>query len=211
MTRFIVMRHAQSEANSGHFFSGTTDVSLTETGHKQAQCSAELLYETWKTPIDIAYSSDLRRVSRTAKYTCNLYGLEPILDVRLREIYGGKWEGRPHTSLDETEPELRNLWKNDFPHAKCPEGESVEDVYTRIKLFFLELAERHDGQNVFVASHATPVNALITMCKGHSFHKISSENSPSNASVTVIDWLGNGEYKIIEQAHNKHLIEAGLI
>ena len=37
MTRLIIVRHAQSESNSAHFYAASTNVNLTELGRKQAE------------------------------------------------------------------------------------------------------------------------------------------------------------------------------
>ena len=42
-TRFILVRHGESEGNLTNRFAGQIDVSLTKTGRKQAQCTGEFL------------------------------------------------------------------------------------------------------------------------------------------------------------------------
>jgi len=205
------MRHAQSEGNFGKFFTGVTDVSITKLGHKQAQCSANLLFNEWKMPIDRIFCSPLRRARQTVAYTCDLYGLIPVADERLKEINGGIWEGRPHVSIDSEYPEERILWKNNYSRVKCPMGESSIDVFQRTKEVYTEIAEKYDGQNILVATHGTPILSLIIMCKDLPFETINFNDIPVNASITVIDWYGNSKYDIIEQNYHKHIIDAGLL
>ena len=58
MTRLILIRHGQSEANEQNRFAGQTNVPLTELGKIQAKSAAE--YITKREKIDKIYSSDLQ-------------------------------------------------------------------------------------------------------------------------------------------------------
>ena len=48
MTKLLLVRHGQSEANSLSVFAGNYDIELTELGHKQAQCTAKYIADNYK-------------------------------------------------------------------------------------------------------------------------------------------------------------------
>jgi broad specificity phosphatase PhoE len=43
MTRMIFVRHGESESNLGKYFTGYTNVALTDRGRAQAACAAKAL------------------------------------------------------------------------------------------------------------------------------------------------------------------------
>ena len=97
MTRLIIVRHGQSEANLAHLFAAHTDAKLTEIGRAQAEALAEQLSKTEK--IDAVYASDLSRATDTVAPTAARFGLTVIPDEKLREIRAGDWENLPFGEL----------------------------------------------------------------------------------------------------------------
>ena len=61
MTRLILIRHGQSQANTLSVFAGHTDSPLTELGMEQAERTAAYVAENYE--IAAVYSSDLCRAS----------------------------------------------------------------------------------------------------------------------------------------------------
>ncbi|MBE6576365.1 MAG: histidine phosphatase family protein [Ruminococcaceae bacterium] len=206
MTRIIAVRHAQSEGNLAHFCCGHTDISLTPLGMRQAEETARFLDAY---PIDRIYSSDLIRVVMTARPTAQRRGMEIIRDVGLREINVGDWEGMPHSELDRCDP-AREAWHHDFVNAVCPGGESVRELFARIRLAFRRLAEENDGRTIALFTHATPVRSMLTEWRGQPIEAINQTPWPGNASVTVVDYLDDGSYRLVLAAHDEHLVQAGV-
>lgn len=206
MTRIIAVRHAQSEGNLAHFCCGHTDISLTPMGMRQAEETARFLDAY---PIDRIYSSDLLRVVMTARPTAERRGMEIIRDIGLREINVGDWEGMPHSELDRCDP-AREAWHHDFVNAACPGGESVRELFARIRLTFRRLAEENNGRTIALFTHATPVRSMLTEWRGQPIEAINQTPWPGNASVTVVDYLDDGSYRLVLAAHDEHLVQAGV-
>ncbi len=206
MTRIIAVRHAQSEGNLAHFCCGHTDISLTPLGMRQAEETARFLDAY---PIDRIYSSDLLRVVMTARPTAERRGMEIIRDIGLREINVGDWEGMPHCELDRCDP-AREAWHHDFVNAACPGGESVRELFARIRLTFRRLAEENNGRTIALFTHATPVRSMLTEWRGQPIEAINQTPWPGNASVTVVDYLDDGSYRLVLAAHDEHLVQAGV-
>ena len=207
MTRIIAVRHAQSEGNLAAFFCGHTDISLTPFGMRQAEETARFLDAY---PIDRIYSSDLLRVIMTARPTAERRGMEIIPHRGLREINVGEWEGMPLSELDRRDP-ARVIWRRDFVNAVCPGGESVRELFARIRVTIRALAEENDGKTIALFTHATPVRSMLTEWRGQSIEAINETPWPTNASVTVVDYLDDGSYRLVLAAYDEHLVRVGLV
>jgi NAD(P)H-hydrate epimerase len=99
MTRIIIVRHGQSEANAKCAFAGYTDFELSSLGIKQAGATAKYIVEKYS--IDRIYTSDLSRAYGTALPISEMSGLPLITNSELREIFAGEWEGKTFAELDE--------------------------------------------------------------------------------------------------------------
>ncbi len=130
MTKFIIVRHGQSEANLQGIYAAHLNTPLSALGRAQAERLGEYLKET---PIDAIYSSDLQRAHDTAAPTAQNHGLTIIDRKELREIFAGEWEGKHFTDLMEEYPEEYGVWLSDVGKS-CPVGgESVAEVSKRMQ------------------------------------------------------------------------------
>ena len=186
MTRLLLIRHGQSEANLTHRFGGQSNFPLTELGHVQAQCTAQFL--TQKYVLDGIYTSDLRRSVQTAAHTATLIGLPMVENAGLREIFAGAWEGKVFETLGLTHPEAYRLWRHDFGFARCPEGESTMELAQRVKQAIDSIARKHDGQTIALFTHATPIRAVCWLLSGRPQQAMQDTSWVANASVTEILW-----------------------
>ena len=202
MTRLIVVRHAQSESNQAKFYAAATNVNLTEFGREQAELTADFLRDY---PIDRAYSSPMVRVIQTAKPIIRGRGLDLEIVPDLREIDGGMWEGLPYTEIENCYHNERNLWYNDFINCICPGGDSVSELYNRVRPAFEKIIADNRGKTVLVASHATPIRLMLTHFSGKPIKESNSTPWPENASVTIVDCFDDGTYDLILFAHDEHL------
>jgi probable phosphoglycerate mutase len=86
----ILVRHAQSEHHVLGLTGGWTDTPLTALGHEQSRLvAARLTDELGVTPVRL-YSSDLVRAHETARHIGEAFGVEAVLDERLREHNNGE-------------------------------------------------------------------------------------------------------------------------
>lgn len=186
MTRLIFIRHGQSVANAEGRFAGQTNVDLTELGYAQAECAAKYILEREK--IDKIYSSDLLRAHNTALPASRLSGI-PIIDtVGLREICAGVWEGRLVSEISEEYAKEFYTWRNDYSNARCPGGESVEEVYYRVVAEVKKIAAENDGKTLLLASHASPIRAVDCYSRGYSWEKMSDVPFVKNSAFTIFEY-----------------------
>lgn len=187
MTRIIMVRHGQSLANAERRFAGHSDFDLSELGHEQAKRVAQYLLKNEK--IDAIYSSDLLRAYHTACPTAEAFGLPVIKDEGFREIFAGDWETLTLTEISERYSEDFAVWRGDYANSRPTGGESTVEVYERIVPHVLELAEKHDGETIMIATHATVTRAFITYAKGLSAAETGIlQGFPKNASINVFTY-----------------------
>ncbi len=207
MTRLIIVRHAQSESNSAHFYAASTNVNLTELGRRQAEITADYLNDIH---IDIAYCSNLVRVIQTAKPIVRGRNIPFIITEDLREINGGGFEGITYEEIRERYPYERQMWYDDILNCYCPSGEGMYDLYNRMAPVFDRIIQANRGKTVLVATHACPIRVMTNKFLGKPFSELNSTPWASNASVTIVDVDDDNNYSMVLQGYDKHITDAGL-
>ena len=204
MTKIILIRHGESEANQLSTLAGFSDYQLTELGFEQARLTAEHLKNE---RIDAIYSSDLLRAHNTAKPHAELRGLEVCDSSELREIYAGLWEGKKvEDIIAEYNGFYHNVWRDNFGECELPEGESVPHLGERIFCEVKRIAAENRGRTILIGCHAAAIRAFwgkITETKPSNL--ALAYPFPTNASVSVVYYDGAnliaGEY-----SHDVHLL-----
>ena len=202
MTKLILVRHGQSLANARNLFAGLSDFDLSDFGKAQARMTASYLlkYET----IDVIYASDLLRAYHTACPIGEAYGLPVIKDEGLREIFGGDWESMEFTAIAEQYPDEVRVWREDYSHARPVGGEATAEVYERVVPHICELAKRHEGQCVLLATHATVVRAFDAFARGYTKDETGRISFSHNASINIYGY-DHGNVSLIRTNIIDHL------
>ena len=188
MTRLLLIRHGESQANRSSFFAGQTDVPLEEKGLFQARVTADYIVSSYT--VDKVYASDLCRAYDTGKAVADQLGQKVIPDPRLREIYAGKWQGRKFTDIIAQYGSDYQVWLTDIGNCVCTEGESVAQLGQRVLEALTDIARANPGKTVAIATHATPIRAVQCLLEGHSLDRMKDIPWVSNASVTEITYAG---------------------
>ncbi len=157
MVKLYIVRHAESEWNPIGRYQGLLDPELSQRGRRQAQLLAE---EFSKISVDVIYSSPLKRTMETAKAVAQGVGLEVLPERRIIEIDHGVWSGMLVEEVMQKFPEDFETWIKRPHEISFPKGESLLDVYRRVKDFLEELKEKHWGETVMVVSHTVPIRAM---------------------------------------------------
>jgi len=94
MTDLWLVRRGQTDRNlTGRWQGQASDApGLNDTGHAQVLTICEQLKGS---KLSAIYSSDLLRARQTAEMIAESLGLSVTLELRLREINLGAWEGTP--------------------------------------------------------------------------------------------------------------------
>lgn len=192
-SEIYLIRHGQSLGNLDGRFLGHTDLDLTEVGYKQAECAAAFFDDI---QVDAIYASDRMRAFNTAKAIADKKGLSVVPEENFRELFAGKWEMMRYVDIPNVYPDLWKDWQNaNVPDLRAPEGESMRELFERAYGTLLKIAQRHEGQAVVIALHATPIRLILNYIEGRELCELYKTPWTSNASVTKLIFE-NGEFKV---------------
>ena len=156
-TRFLLIRHAQSEWNADGRWQGQADPGLSEEGRAQARALAASLVET---PLDVLLASDLDRARQTAEAIGRATGLIPVLDPRFRELDVGSWSGLRREEIEARDPELLARFEAGEPDVRPGGGESRQGIRRRVREAAAELRELYAGSRIALVTHLGVIRAL---------------------------------------------------
>ncbi|MDE0822471.1 MAG: histidine phosphatase family protein [Dehalococcoidia bacterium] len=163
MGTLLIVRHGETEWNAEGRIQGHTDIGLSEKGAEQARSLGQRLADR---QIDVAYSSDLKRTSETAKLALGGRDITLNETPRLREYNKGIFEGMTLSEIQEKFPaEYPKYLEKDLSYA--PEGgETTRDVSTRMASIFSEIKANHLDETVLVVSHGGVLRAAMVSLLG---------------------------------------------
>ncbi len=163
-TRFILIRHGQTEWNRGaERFRGRADLPLNETGHTQAQKIAARLA---KENIAAIYSSPLQRALQTVKPLADELHLAVQQHSGLLDIDFGALEGMTVDEARVAFPTVIEKWLAAPGHVKFPKGEAFKAMRTRIIAMLDELVEKHPGETIALVTHKVVCGATLCVVLG---------------------------------------------
>lgn len=187
--RFYFVRHGQTEFNKQGIIQGReVDSPLTAAGIQGAKKLGALLADV---PFTKAYVSPQQRARDTAHYILeeNHYPIPPIYtDDRLRELYFGRFEGKPIASFEEHG--YFDEYKNhpDTFDASTTGGETYYDLQKRGLAAFNDIvANSQQNDDILIVAHSIFLTVLTRTLLGIPMKDIRKEGILRNTSVTVID------------------------
>ena len=151
VTRFILVRHAETQWNREGRYQGQQDSPITQEGLAQAEAVAGRLRNV---RFDALYSSDLGRCITTARHIGRAAGMSVVTDARLRERNYGLFEGLTKGEVKQRYPEAYREYKGAAAsHYALPGGESRQQVLDRAVAVMQDLADRHRHEQIVVVGH----------------------------------------------------------
>lgn len=182
--KLYLIRHGETDWNQQGRLLGFTDIPLNENGREIAALSAEGMRKRGLC-FDAVYSSPLSRAIETAKI---LVGEQEILsDDKLKELNFGDLEGTF----------CRNVADCPMPP---PNGESLEELQTRMMNFLDELIQRGYPENsrVLVVTHGTAIRSVTAWIKGLPMFRFWETIAYSNLGVCVLR-IQDGSLSIVAE------------
>jgi broad specificity phosphatase PhoE/ribonuclease HI len=159
-TRFLLLRHGQTELSTQRRYSGRGNPALTDVGQAQAEAAAQYLAK--RGGIAAVITSPLQRAYDTAAKAAKALGLDVTVDDDLIETDFGAWEGLTFTEAAEQDPKLHRSWLRDTSITP-PNGESFDSVADRVQRVRARIIAEHAGETVLVVSHVTPIKTLLRL------------------------------------------------
>lgn len=186
-TRFILLRHGQTQHSAEQRFSGTSDPELTDTGRDQARRAADALRKFGH--IDAVVASPQARAQGTARIAAGALGLDVVVDEGLRELDFGDFEGLTREEAVARDAEAFETWQSS-PNNTPPSGESLTALHRRVSRTRSKLQERYEGKNVLVVTHMTPVKSFLRQALGAG-PELFKHLFLDLASISVVDYYGD--------------------
>jgi broad specificity phosphatase PhoE/ribonuclease HI len=159
-TRFLLLRHGQTELSVERRYSGRGNPALTELGRAQADAAAA--YLAGRDDIAAVISSPLQRASVTAEAAASTLGLDVTIEADLIETDFGAWEGLTFGEAADRDPDLHQRWLRDTSLAP-PDGESFDEVAQRVRRARNRLIAQYGDATVLIVSHVTPIKTILRL------------------------------------------------
>ena len=157
MAKILLVRHAQTKLHQDDRFWGSTDISLSDIGIRQAE---QLRDRLAKEKINAIFTSTLSRARITAEIIVSAHKCGIIACDELNECNFGHIEGLTFDEIQQRHPELAEelqTWKT----VSFPGGESLEDLDKRVRSFLERLDKHKDKDTVLIVSHGGPLRLII--------------------------------------------------
>jgi broad specificity phosphatase PhoE len=152
-TTIYLLRHGATAANIADppILQGRgMDLPLSETGVAQVQKAAIALQGV---RLSAVYASPLLRARESAQIVAGPHRLEIKTHDFLTEVDVGQWEGRSWGEIRVTDAEAYRQFQNDPGQYGYLGGETMTQVYERVKPAFDEIAAAHSGQTIAIVAH----------------------------------------------------------
>ena len=158
VTTIYLIRHGHTEPVEDGKLYNDPAVELTEKGVEQAQALGKFLKTL---EPDLLISSSAKRVVSTAALIEKETSLKNILQEDLNEWSVGDWEGRTYLQIKKEDPEDYKNWTTDPIKNAPPNGESIEDLCSRVSNKLQELIHTYEGKSIALVTHAGVARAIL--------------------------------------------------
>lgn len=152
--KIVFIRHGQTDYNEKKAFYGSTDVSINETGKKQARI---IHNKVKKYRLNNIYTSEMSRTIETAKI------IFPIAKVQkkkfLNELGFGMWEGMTADEIQENFPLEWISWLNNPFEYTPPGASSFKSHKEKVILGFKKIIA--DNENIAFVIHLGTIRILL--------------------------------------------------
>ena len=181
MSKLILVRHGESEANRDRRYAISGDVPITPLGRRQAAQVAQQITKRFKPERLI--SSDFRRALQTSTIISAEVNLPVQVVKGLHERDMGCLKGEPFERFAEIIKE-DSSYDPERPWRWRPTGgESFEDVRIRVTSVIEDLSQSYPTEEVVVVSHGAVMLSLWAHCTG----KWGYAHHPVNCGIVVIE------------------------
>lgn len=201
--RLIVVRHAESVANTEGFYQGQTyDTDLSPLGKKQAEALAK---KTQVLGIKKIISSPLKRAYQTALKISKLINLPIDINDLVTETNHGVWEGKRKDWIRVNFPDEYASWQTTPSQVVFPKGEAFIETFQRIESFLNNLPP--EDEDMMVVTHDNIVRILVTLANGWTLDQIW-EHDIEPAALNFFEFNsvdGKKKLKLLKLNDNGHL------
>ena len=200
MSKLVLLRHGQSQWNLENRFTGWKDIELSENGILEAKESGRLIKEK-KIPIDIVYSSDLKRAIDTAIIAMKEANYDHLFNngelIIIKNIAVNERDYGDLTGLNKKETaekygkEQVHIWRRSYD-VNPPGGESLKNVVERVKPYFENTMKKdlENRKNILLSAHGNSLRALFLILNFYTAETISTAEIPTGKPF-IIEYENN--------------------
>lgn len=164
--KVYLVRHGEAAGNQEGRYIGSSDPPLTERGRMQAECLAEWFFTYCDPTPAVVYSTGFCRSDETADRIAGRLGMKVKVDLRLRELDFGEWEGLCYEQAANISPEQLIRWYEDPLQTSPPGGETLKELIDRVRSCYQHITPTHLDSTVVIVSHGGPIRTLLTLSSG---------------------------------------------
>lgn len=187
ITSIIFLRHGHTrETEAGKLYTDPSAM-LTEQGVEQSKKAADWLKQR---EINLLLCSPATRVLATAEILSQELNLTPQTVADLNEQFVGDWEGRTYLDIKKNDPDIYQDWCSDPIRKRPPNGESIEDVYNRVRTDLHDIILKHAGKNLVLVTHAGVIRSALIEALGMPLDNFWRLSIPTG-SISRVDFSNN--------------------
>ena len=168
-----LVRHGLDDES---YIGGHSDIDLTKIGIKQVENAGMWLKEN-NIKVNRIYTSDIKRAVTTSNIIGKILNLDIIKTNKLRELDKGLLTGLKKEVAMVKYPDYKNIDKID---VRYPNGESMLDLYNRIKIFLKEIDKYDDS---LLVTHRGVINMIYVLLNNDCLTMNKEKYNVEHASV----------------------------
>ena len=206
-TRFILVRHGETDWNKEKRFQGHTDISLNAHGMQQAKLIQRYFNQLEKTGLTLyqhCVTSDLSRAHTTANTIHGEKLPSSFLNKDLRERHYGHLAGLTGDEMQAKSPDEFYSLRNRVPDAQLEGGETLRQFYERVVSAFQQIAVAQQGKSILLVAHGGVLDCIYRHCAGESLEKQREWQLP-NCALNLIELDSQGKCTNLLWAWTGHL------
>ena len=199
--KIYLIRHGQTDWNLEGKIQGRHDVSLNETGSKQAELLAMGMD---KRPVVQIFSSRQKRALETAQAVGRRQHVAVTVIDGLEEVEFGEWEGKTWDEISREYPEEFKVWCTEPAEIVPPGGEPRPQIYRRIGNALKEILRRSRG-DIAIVSHGAALAYMVSIMLEKELGD-HDEIIVKNASISTVEYdRETGKFHMAEANDVSHL------
>ncbi len=199
MVKIYLIRHGQTDSNSGGQFQGRIDNPLNRKGIGQAEKLARFMRDV---PLDAVYCSSLLRARMTAAPLAMSHNLPYRPMEELEEVSFGRWEGAGFKEIYARWPEEMTTFLTRPGDWTPPGGETFAQVQQRCERALRRiLAEQGDGRSIAIVSHGGIIRVQLCGILGMPLNNLWRISLDNVSVTTVCSWDGSMSVEGVNDTH----------
>ncbi|WP_132246457.1 histidine phosphatase family protein [Marinisporobacter balticus] len=172
--KIYLIRHGKIDIGNEKRYLGITDLSLDHEGIAQAKFLKSYFKQI---PIEKIFTSPLTRCLQTTKIICEEKKQIFIPIKEFTEINMGIWENKPISYIKKNFPQAYEDRGGNLGSFIPPEGESFNQLASRVLLAFDSIVDRY-ARNIMIVAHAGVNRVILSYILGLSIEDIFSIQQP---------------------------------